>query len=63
MARRTTTQPPDGEDVVERIVDIDVAEEMKAAFLEYSYSVIYARALPDARDGLKPVQRLSLIHI
>ena len=35
MARRTTTQPPDGEDVVERIVDIDVAEEMKAAFLEY----------------------------
>ena len=60
MARRTTTQPPDGEDVVERIVDIDVAEEMKAAFLEYSYSVIYARALPDARDGLKPVQRRIL---
>lgn len=51
---------PDGEDVVERIVDIDVAEEMKAAFLEYSYSVIYARALPDARDGLKPVQRRIL---
>ncbi len=60
MARRTITQPPDGEDVVERIVDIDVAEEMKAAFLEYSYSVIYARALPDARDGLKPVQRRIL---
>jgi DNA gyrase subunit A len=60
MARRTTTQPPDGEDVVERIVDIDVADEMKAAFLEYSYSVIYARALPDARDGLKPVQRRIL---
>ena len=60
MARRTITQPPDGEDVVERIVDIDVADEMKAAFLEYSYSVIYARALPDARDGLKPVQRRIL---
>ena len=60
MARRTITQPPDGEDVVERIVDIDVADEMKAAFLEYSYSVIYARALPEARDGLKPVQRRIL---
>lgn len=41
----------------ERIVDIDVASEMRESFLEYSYSVIYARALPDARDGLKPVQR------
>ncbi len=60
MARRTTTSPPEGQDVVERIVDIDVADEMKAAFLEYSYSVIYARALPDARDGLKPVQRRIL---
>ena len=60
MARRTITQPPGDDPVVERIVDIDVAEEMKAAFLEYSYSVIYARALPDARDGLKPVQRRIL---
>ena len=59
MARRTTTPPPD-EPVIERIVDIDVAQEMKDAFLEYSYSVIYARALPDARDGLKPVQRRIL---
>lgn len=41
----------------ERIVDIDVASEMRESFLEYSYSVIYSRALPDARDGLKPVQR------
>jgi len=41
----------------ERIVDIDVAAEMRESFLEYSYSVIYSRALPDARDGLKPVQR------
>jgi DNA gyrase subunit A len=41
----------------ERIVDIDVSEEMRESFLEYSYSVIYSRALPDARDGLKPVQR------
>ena len=41
----------------ERIVDIDVSDEMRESFLEYSYSVIYSRALPDARDGLKPVQR------
>ncbi|MBK8469571.1 MAG: DNA topoisomerase IV subunit A [Actinomycetales bacterium] len=61
MARRSTPPPPTGlDDFVERIVDIDVADEMKAAFLEYSYSVIYARALPDARDGLKPVQRRIL---
>lgn len=44
-------------DPTERIVDIDVSEEMQESFLEYSYSVIYSRALPDARDGLKPVQR------
>jgi DNA gyrase subunit A len=41
----------------ERIIDIDVSSEMRDSFLEYSYSVIYSRALPDARDGLKPVQR------
>ncbi|MFM6963710.1 MAG: DNA topoisomerase (ATP-hydrolyzing) subunit A [Micrococcales bacterium] len=41
----------------EKIVDIDLSKEMQDSFLEYSYSVIYARALPDARDGLKPVQR------
>jgi DNA gyrase subunit A len=40
-----------------QIVDIDVSREMETSFLEYAYSVIYARALPDARDGLKPVQR------
>ena len=41
----------------ERIIDIDLSKEMQESFLEYSYSVIYARALPDARDGLKPVHR------
>jgi DNA gyrase subunit A len=55
MARRTT--PPVPEDFTEQIVDIDVSEEMRGSFLEYAYSVIYTRALPDARDGLKPVQR------
>ncbi len=58
MARRTP--PPPAEDFVEKIIGIDVEEEMQNAFLEYSYSVIYSRALPDARDGLKPVQRRIL---
>ena len=62
MAKRTTTPPPgeNPQDGVERVVDIDVEDEMRSAFLEYSYSVIYSRALPDARDGLKPVQRRIL---
>ena len=59
MARRTTKQDlPD--DFVEHIVDTDVGVEMRSSFLEYAYSVIYSRALPDARDGLKPVQRRIL---
>ncbi|MEJ2578994.1 MAG: DNA topoisomerase IV subunit A, partial [Kineosporiaceae bacterium] len=62
MARRRSSSPPP-EDVVERIVDIDVEEEMRGAFLEYAYSVIYSRALPDARDGLKPVQRRILFQM
>jgi DNA gyrase subunit A len=62
MARRTTTTPPP-EDFEENIVDIDVTEEMRASYLEYAYSVIYQRALPDARDGLKPVQRRILYQM
>ncbi|OKK22776.1 DNA topoisomerase IV [Streptomyces sp. CB00455] len=56
MARRSTKTPPP-EDFEERILDIDVVDEMQGSFLEYAYSVIYSRALPDARDGLKPVHR------
>ena len=62
MARRQTRTPA-GEsvqDYTENIVDIDVTSEMEGSFLEYAYSVIYSRALPDARDGLKPVQRRIL---
>jgi DNA gyrase subunit A len=51
--------PKPGEDPG-RIVDIDVSSEMSESFLEYAYSVIYSRALPDARDGLKPVHRRIL---
>lgn len=43
-----------------KIVDVDVSSEMSDSFLEYAYSVIYSRALPDARDGLKPVHRRIL---
>ena len=61
MARRSKSAVSDYPvDVVENIVDIDVSAEMETSFLEYSYSVIYSRALPDARDGLKPVQRRIL---
>lgn len=62
MARRQSSTPA-GEivqDYTENIVDIDVTSEMEGSFLEYAYSVIYSRALPDARDGLKPVQRRIL---
>jgi len=59
MARRSTKQPLP-EDFEEHILDIDVGDEMRSSFLEYAYSVIYSRALPDARDGLKPVQRRIL---
>lgn len=52
--------PPVDDDYAEHIVDVDVSAEMETSFLEYAYSVIYSRALPDARDGLKPVQRRIL---
>lgn len=57
MAR--TGESPTGE----RVIEIDVDEEMRSSFLEYAYSVIYARALPDARDGLKPVQRRIIFQM
>jgi DNA gyrase subunit A len=75
MARRTTTTPsgPGGrrggqadaepEEFEENIVDIDVTDEMRSSYLEYAYSIIYSRALPDARDGLKPVQRRILYQM
>jgi DNA gyrase subunit A len=62
MARRTATPPPPPPSA-EQIVDIDVADEMRGSYLEYAYSVIYSRALPDARDGLKPVHRRILFQM
>ena len=61
MPTKSSTQtppPPDG-----LIVEQDLPTEMRTSFLEYAYSVIYARALPDARDGLKPVQRRILFQM
>ena len=62
-ARRSSASAPPPEDFEENIVDIDVAEEMRGSYLEYALSVIYQRALPDARDGLKPVQRRILYQM
>ncbi|KFI68642.1 DNA gyrase/topoisomerase IV subunit A [Bifidobacterium magnum] len=59
-SRRTKTKTKsdfDPRTVHEHIVETPLNEEMSKSFLEYAYSVIYARALPDARDGMKPVQR------
>lgn len=58
-SHESSSAPTDGE----RIEDIDVSTEMQGSFLEYAYSVIYSRALPDARDGLKPVQRRILYQM
>jgi DNA gyrase subunit A len=67
MTPRNTdsTRPasPAGDEIAERIEDVDVSTEMQGSFLEYAYSVIYSRALPDARDGLKPVQRRILFQM
>ena len=61
MGGMAATPPPTHPD--ERIIDTDVSEEMRGSFLEYAYSVIYSRALPDARDGLKPVHRRILYQM
>lgn len=55
--RQTHAASYDPRTVKQKIVDTPLGEEMSTSFLAYAYSVIYARALPDARDGLKPVQR------
>ncbi len=64
MARRSNNTPPnDGDDPVEvlgYVEPIEINLEMERSFLEYSMSVIVSRALPDVRDGLKPVHRRIL---
>ena len=46
-----------------KIITINIEEEMKSAYIDYSMSVIVSRALPDVRDGLKPVHRRILYDI
>ena len=51
---------------MDKIVSVDINEEMKQCYIDYAMSVIVARALPDVRDGLKPVQRripVSYTHL
>lgn len=59
MAKKTTPQPADKEAFTEggRVEDRSIVKEMKTAYLDYAMSVIVSRALPDVRDGLKPVHR------
>ncbi|BEP16302.1 DNA topoisomerase IV subunit A [Acidothermaceae bacterium B102] len=61
MARPTPPPPPPI--TSENVIDVDVSAELSDSFLEYAYSVIYSRALPDARDGLKPVHRRILFQM
>jgi DNA gyrase subunit A len=64
MAKRKEEQPAvEPAHRGEEILDIDVAEELSGSFLEYAMSVIVARALPDVRDGLKPVHRRILYSL
>jgi len=60
VAKRESKNAPKAGEFPGKIVDVDVSSELSDSFLEYAYSVIYSRALPDARDGLKPVQRRIL---
>ncbi len=46
-----------------RIIPVNIEEQMKTAYIDYSMSVIVGRALPDVRDGLKPVHRRILFAI
>lgn len=48
------------EETQTRIIDVNIESQMKSAYIDYSMSVIVSRALPDVRDGLKPVQRRVL---
>ena len=56
MAKSKETPPPNPG----KVIEIDIKDEMKRSFIDYAMSVIVSRALPDARDGLKPVHRRIL---
>src|SRR5437764_2240926 len=54
-----TTLPP-GDDSLDRVEPVDIQQEMQRSYIDYAMSVIVGRALPDVRDGLKPVHRRVL---
>ncbi|MBP7121461.1 MAG: DNA gyrase subunit A, partial [Methanolinea sp.] len=65
MQRRSRTltsdsNPPQGDTVPARVEEVSIEKEMKVSYIDYAMSVIIGRAIPDARDGLKPVHRRSL---
>lgn len=60
MAKKVENQKNNGEVNIQGIIPVDIVTEMKESYLAYSMSVITARALPDVRDGLKPVHRRIL---
>jgi DNA gyrase subunit A len=50
----------DNENVRDKLIDVNIEDKMKSSYLDYAMSVIVSRALPDVRDGLKPVHRRIL---
>ena len=60
MTKKMLTEDPKNEELTGRIIPINIEEQMKSAYIDYSMSVIVSRALPDVRDGLKPVHRRIL---
>ncbi len=57
---QTENTMENGQDRNGRIIPVNIEEQMKTAYIDYSMSVIVGRALPDVRDGLKPVHRRIL---
>jgi DNA gyrase subunit A len=57
---QTPDQLPLGPPAAAHLVPVDIEDEMRRSYLDYAMSVIIGRALPDVRDGLKPVQRRIL---
>src|ERR1700704_3705348 len=60
MDENTTPQETNDQN---RIIPVNIEEQMKTAYIDYSMSVIVGRALPDVRDGLKPVHRRILYAV
>jgi DNA gyrase subunit A len=62
MENEALENQPNGESR-DKIIQVNIEEQMKSCYIDYSMSVIVGRALPDVRDGLKPVHRRVLLWI